>query len=104
MQVRILPSAKRDLRNGFEFYEKQEPGVGDYFLESLSSDIGSLRLFAGIHRQHNESFRFTSKRFPYWIYYRIDDGVAYVTAVLDARRDPRYIEARTDDDRTPSGE
>lgn len=49
MKIRILESAREDLKEGFYFYESQERGVGSYFLESLFSDIESLRLFAGIH-------------------------------------------------------
>ena len=94
MKIRILPSAKRDLNAGFEFYEKQEAGVGSYFTDCLSSDISSLKLFAGSHRKRGDLHRFTSKRFPYWIYYRLEGETAYIVAVLDARRDPDFIERR----------
>ena len=91
MQVRILPSAKRDLRDGVVFYEAQDEGVGQYFLQSISLDIESLAGKAGIHRKTNELFRFTAKKFPYWIYYRIDDETVFVVAVLDARQNPDSI-------------
>jgi len=39
-------------------------------------------------------FRFTAKRFPYWIYYRIEGDVAFVVGVLDARQDPVSISNR----------
>jgi len=51
MRIVILPSAQEDLAVGFEFYEEKEDGLGAYFLESLFSDIDSLRLYAGIHRK-----------------------------------------------------
>ena len=44
MNIRILPSAVEDLSNGFQFYENQKPGLGGYFLETLFSDIDSLKL------------------------------------------------------------
>ena len=31
------------------FYEKQDAGLGSYFLDSLNSDIESLKIYAGIH-------------------------------------------------------
>lgn len=46
MNVRILPSAQNDLSDGFAFYEKQQSGLGAYFLDSLFSDIDSLKLHA----------------------------------------------------------
>jgi hypothetical protein len=48
MKIRILDQAEDDLAEGFGFYENQEVGIGDYFLNSLASDIDSLRLYAGI--------------------------------------------------------
>jgi len=50
VQIRILDAAERDLEEGYRFYEKQSPGVGSYFLDSLYSDIDSLACFEGIHR------------------------------------------------------
>ena len=33
-RIRIQASAKNDLRNGYEFYNAQEFGLGDYFYEA----------------------------------------------------------------------
>ncbi len=49
MKLQILPSAIEDLSVGFKFYESQVESLGSYFLESLFSDIDSLKLNAGIH-------------------------------------------------------
>ncbi|MDL1980298.1 MAG: hypothetical protein LWX02_02260 [Deltaproteobacteria bacterium] len=38
MKIKILESAKEDLKEGFHFYEFQERGIGKYFLEALSVD------------------------------------------------------------------
>jgi len=40
--VLVLKEAVADLNDGKEFYENQEPGVGDYFGDTLLSDIESL--------------------------------------------------------------
>jgi len=34
-----------------------------------------------------------SKRFPFAIYYALEDGTAYVYAILDMRRDPAWLRA-----------
>jgi hypothetical protein len=49
MNIEVLESAKLDLLKGYEFYEFQEAGIGEYFLDSLYSDIDSLHFYAGIH-------------------------------------------------------
>lgn len=95
MKIKILESAKQDLQEGFDFYESQEAGIGDYFLESLFSDIESLRLFARMHGVHFGRYhRLLSKRFPFAVYYRIEDDEARVYAVLDCRRDPAWTRRR----------
>lgn len=42
MRIVISQAAQRDLLAGFHFYEQQEPGVGNYFLDALFADIDSL--------------------------------------------------------------
>ena len=51
MIIQISDAAKLDLLEGSQFYENQEENIGSYFLDSLYSDIDSLKLFAGIHRK-----------------------------------------------------
>lgn len=94
MKVQILDQAADDLADGFRFYERQAEGLGDYFLDSMWSDIQSLRFYSGIHAIHNGYHRLLSKRFPYAIYYRIEQGVARVRAVLDCRRNPEHLSER----------
>jgi plasmid stabilization system protein ParE len=95
VRIRIQPSALRDLRDGFRFYEAKEQGLGGYFLDTLYSDIDSLQLYAGIHSIHFGGFhRLLSKRFPYAVYYKTDrthETEVVIYAVLDLRRDPKWI-------------
>jgi len=48
VKIKILPSALADLDRGRIFYARQSKGIGDYFLDSLFSDIDSLELYAGV--------------------------------------------------------
>ena len=95
MKIKILESAKEDLKDGFHFYEFQERGIGKYFLDALSADIESLRLFAGVHSIHfGKYYRLLSKRFPFAVYYRIEENEVRIYAVIDCRRDPAWIRRR----------
>ena len=94
MRIEILCEAQQDLTDGFRFYESQAIGLGDYFLDSLFSDIDSLHLYAGIHALHFGYHRLLSKRFPFAIYYRVEKETVRVRAVLDCRRDPARIQKR----------
>ncbi len=94
MKIRILESAKQDLLEGYLFYERQGEGLGEYFINTLFSDIESLRLYAGVHQIIFGFHRLLSKRFPYAIYYKIEGDEVIVYAVLDCRRDPKKTEKR----------
>jgi len=94
MRIEILDEAEQDLVDGFAFYERQSKGLGDYFLDSIFSDVESLYLYAGIHALHFGYHRLLAKRFPFAIYYRIQNEVIRVYAILDCRRDPAWIRDR----------
>jgi len=95
MRIEVLDSAQQDLVAGYAFYERQAHGLGAYFLDSLFSDIDSLRLFAGIHAVYFGRYhRLLSKRFPFAIYYRVETALVRVYAVLDCRQNPRGIATR----------
>jgi len=94
MKIEILDEAREDLISGHHFYEAQSPGLGSYFLDSLFSDIDSLLLYAGIHRTIFGSYRCLSRRFPFAIYYRIENDTIRIRAVLDCRRHPASTRQR----------
>jgi hypothetical protein len=94
MRIEILDEAEKDLVNGFAFYERQSKGLGDYFLDSIFSDVESLHLYAGIHALHFGCHRLLAKRFPFAIYYRVQNDVVRVYAILDCRQNPAWIRDR----------
>ncbi|HUS90443.1 MAG TPA: type II toxin-antitoxin system RelE/ParE family toxin [Phycisphaerae bacterium] len=94
MKIELLDEAEQDLVDGSRFYEVQSAGLGDYFLDSLLADIGSLHIHAGIHAQHFGYHRLLAKRFPFAVYYRVAGDVVRVYAILDCRRNPAWIRDR----------
>ena len=68
MEIRLLETAKEDLRAGYWYYEGQRAGLGDYFLDCLQADVRSLQIYAGIHEKaegESEGLpRSTSTSFP----------------------------------------
>ncbi|MBI4595952.1 MAG: type II toxin-antitoxin system RelE/ParE family toxin [Candidatus Tectomicrobia bacterium] len=101
MKIRLLSSALDDLYDGRLFYEKQGEGLGEYFYDSLFSDIDSLILHGGIHPKYFGYHRMLSKRFPYAIYYKIENkSVVVVWRVLDLRRNPKKTRQALNSGRT----
>ncbi len=88
MRLRILSAASRDLLRRNRFYERRAEGLGDYYLDSLFSDIDSLIVYAGIHRKVRGYFYVLATRFPYAVYYRIEAEEIRIYRVLDCRQDP----------------
>ncbi len=95
MKINVLDSASQDLIDGFHFYDKKESGLGDYFIDSLFSDIDSLQIYAGIHPiAFSNFYRMLAKRFPFAIYYKLSEDEILVYAVLDCRRSPAWVRNR----------
>ena len=94
MKIEILDEAQQDLTDGFRFYESRSEGLGDYFLDTIFSDIDSLNIYAGIHSMHFGYHRLLSKRFPFAIYYHVENDLVRVHAILDCRRNPTWVRDR----------
>lgn len=95
MTIRLLDDAKKDLKKGYHFYENQADGLGDYFLDSIYSDINSLLIYGGIHPvKFGDYYCMLSKRFPFAIYYTIKQNTILVDAVLDCRQHPEKTKHR----------
>lgn len=84
MKIRILPRPWRTWKGGKTFYENQGEGLGDYFTNSLFSDIDSLALYGGIHARHWGYHRLLARRFPHAIYYHVNQDVGMASAGLQA--------------------
>ena len=92
-EIVIQEEAFEDLQQGRRFYEQQELGLGDYFIDALLADLDYLSFYAGIHPLYSGYYRMPSKRFPFSIYYNIDEEFVFVIAILDMRRNPGWNRA-----------
>lgn len=88
MNVELRDEARDDLVDGAVFYGDQSPGLDDYFLNCLRTDLKKLESTAGIHEKYRGFHRSLSERFPFAIYYQVVEGVVDVVAILDCRQDP----------------
>jgi len=88
MKIIITNEAELHIAKAMQFYELQNYGLGEYFFDSISSDIESLQIYYGIHTKIKNYHKLLSKRFPYAIYYKYDNSTIYIYAVLDCRSNP----------------
>lgn len=94
MAIRLLDSAKEDLHNGWSFYDRQSPGLGNLFLDAIEAEVQALQFYAGIHLKVDGFHRMLIQRFPFALYYRLNDGNIDIYAILDCRRDPNWLHGR----------
>jgi plasmid stabilization system protein ParE len=94
VRIEILPEARDDLLAGFWFYERQARGLGADFRDSLDADIESLGRLGGVHGAVFGYHRKLSRRFPFAIYYRVDEDIVRIRAILDCRKRPSWIRRR----------
>jgi hypothetical protein len=84
----------QDILAAHEFYNRQDDGLGAYFLDCIFSEIDSLALYAGIHPKTFGYHRLLARRFPYGIYYAFEEATPLVFRILDCRRNPHWIETQ----------
>lgn len=84
-----------DIEAAFEWYESEQPGLGFEFLDEvravytriLDGPLKYQALRSGIRRA-------LARRFPYAIYFSVEDDLIVVIAVLDTARDPAEWQSR----------
>ena len=89
------PQADREIEAAFQWYEKERAGLGLEFLEELRSTY--YRIVEGpLKYQHLRSGirRASLRRFPYAVYFAVEQSKIVVLAVLHASRDPAEWQRR----------
>src|SRR5262245_11990732 len=91
-RVKVTGSARADLAEIREFYERQEQGAGDYFITRSTETLIELQTFHGLHPKRFGLYRMLIRRFHHAIFYREHADSTEVVAVVDLRRDPKWIQ------------
>lgn len=94
-RVVIRPRAEADLREARDWYESQRAGLGAEFLAELDATIQLLIREPRRHPVYYRGFyRVLAQRFPYKVFYRVEDNQIIIFRILHARRDhPRLLGA-----------
>lgn len=89
------PQADLDIEAAFQWYEKEQPGLGFEFLGELRATYS--RIVEGpLKYRHLRSGvrRALLRRFPYAVYFAVEPTVIVVLAVLHVSRDPAEWQRR----------
>lgn len=93
--VKRLPEAEADVLESAAWYDEQQPGLGDRFLDELDEAVASLSRDAMAFRvRFRDVRRVNLSTFPYGVFYRVNGEVVEVLAVLHGARHPRVARRR----------
>jgi plasmid stabilization system protein ParE len=91
----IRPDAEIDLEESFQWYQEQSPGLGLEFLRCVDAAFDMIienpRLYQNVYKNIRRTL---TRRFPYEIFYIIEEDKIIVLAVLHAKRDPELLVER----------
>jgi plasmid stabilization system protein ParE len=86
----IRPKAEADLHDARHWYDLQRPGLGDEFLDEIELAIERLAKNPESRPIYHNGFRrLLTRRFPYKLFYRVENGRVIVFRILHAKRDHR---------------
>lgn len=90
MNLRYTDRSKDDVELAFEWYEKQRRGLGFEFLDCVEASLNNIFTFSEIYEVCYSKFRrCVIRRFPFSIFYTIEDYEIVIHAVFDNRQDPK---------------
>jgi plasmid stabilization system protein ParE len=89
MRLRYTSRASNDLAIAFEWYEEQRRGLGFDFLDCVEASIETIQQMPKLYAKHHEHFRRALiRRFPFSIFFTIEEKEIVVHAIFDNRQDP----------------
>ena len=95
LEVRLRPEAEQDLSDAAAWYEEQLPGLGHRFLDNVLQAFSSVSeaplMYSVVHRNTRRAL---IHRFPFGVYYLVEDTSIVVIAVMHGSRDPRRWKTR----------
>lgn len=89
MRLRYTERAKNDIESAFAWYERQRRGLGFDFLDCIEISVKSILENPEMYQIFYSNFRgCVIRRFPFSIFYTIEDKEIVVHSVFDNRQDP----------------
>lgn len=95
LPVALLPEAAEEWDDATDFYENRSAGLGEEFRSAVLAIFDAIaenpRKFPRTVRHYR---RAVLRRFPYVVFFTVEQDGILVVAVLHGRRDPAVIKER----------
>ena len=95
-ELKIRKEAEFDIDEHFSSYEELRIGLGHDFLLCVEEALSKIQRNPLIYKVIYKSLRrIPIRRFPYRLFYAIENEIVVITAVFHAHKDPLSLESRT---------
>jgi plasmid stabilization system protein ParE len=89
------PEVRTELDDAYNWYESQQLGLGDEFLDCVNEALNRICLIPESYTVvYRDIRRVIVRRFPYIVYYRIVSSRVIVTAIFHGQRNPKSWQNR----------
>lgn len=95
--VVLDPRAIQDIQQAIDYYDEQEPGLGEQFEEILNEHLHNLKQNPFFQIRYNNVHCLPMKKYPYMIHFTINkqERLVSVRAVFNTSRNPTIWKDRT---------
>jgi plasmid stabilization system protein ParE len=98
MKLKLLTAAKSDVADAIAYYNSEEPGLGSQFAAEVRKTIERILQFPNAWTSLSKRVRRCQvNRFPYAVFYSLNNDIVVVIAVLHKHREPRTWQTRVGD-------
>jgi plasmid stabilization system protein ParE len=95
LPIRVRPDAVSDIESAFRWYHDQREELANDFRNHVHETLNRVRKSPELYpRVHDKVRRAAVHRFPYGVFYTVEDNTIVVHPVLHDRRDPRLWQWR----------
>ena len=87
MNYRFLVSARSEFKDDVDYYNQRQEGLGIEFAQEMDIVIGRILADPTSYEKYSENiYSLRTKRFPYAVFYSLEDENVVILAVMRLRR------------------
>jgi len=97
--IELSKESETDFDDSFNYYAKQSKTIANNFYQDVNTGLGIIaenpNAFQKVYKNVR---RYVMSKFPFVIYYQIENFVVQVIAIFHTSRNPEIIGKRTEND------
>lgn len=91
----IKPEAENDLYEAIEWYKEQNENLPSQLLNEVEIGLNNIQKYPEHYQKRYKEIRITfTKKFPYGIYYTLENEIIFVHAILHNKQNPKSVDKR----------